>query len=229
MPADALTLVFDADDTLWENNVLFNQAIADYIAWLAHPTLDADAIRALLLDIERANAAAHGYGSRVFLRSLHDCFEHLFARPATAAEQEQIHALARALVEHRIELVPGVSETLAELADRHTLRLLTKGDPEEQQAKIDASGLAHHFASTSIVPEKDAATYRALTAELGLDPVTTWMIGNSPKSDIAPARAAGWRAVFLPNDNTWELELTELAPDPGVLELRSFTELRRHF
>ncbi|HEY0559830.1 MAG TPA: HAD family hydrolase [Frankiaceae bacterium] len=229
MPADALTLVFDADDTLWENNVLFNRAIADYIAWLAHPTLDGTAIRGLLLDIERANAAAHGYGSQVFLRSLHDCFEHLNARPVTAAEQQEIHAFARALVEHRIELVPQVSETLAELAGRHTLRLLTKGDPAEQQAKIDASGLAPHFASTSIVREKDEATYRELTVELGLDPGTTWMIGNSPKSDIAPARAAGWRAVFLPNEHTWELELTDLAPDPGVLELRSFAELRRHF
>ena len=121
------TLVFDADDTLWENNVLFERVVDDYLNWLAHPTLDRRATRAVLDDIERANVVVHGYGSASFLRSLRDCFERLTERPATEAEAIRITELAAALVDHEVELMPGVAETLAELGTRHDLLLLTKG------------------------------------------------------------------------------------------------------
>ncbi len=68
---------FDADDTLWENTALFESIIADFIDWVAHPRLDAAGIRRVLHDIERLNVAAHGYGTKVFTRSLHDAVEHL--------------------------------------------------------------------------------------------------------------------------------------------------------
>jgi putative hydrolase of the HAD superfamily len=223
-------LVFDADDTLWENNHLFERVIDDYLHWLAHPTMSTTEIRAALLDIEAANAATHGYGSQVFLRSLRDCFRHLNERPATDDEHAAIDALARPLLEHRVEPGPGVVETLTELGGRHELLMLTKGEPEEQQAKIDASALARHFAHIHIVAEKDIGTYRTLLETHALDPATSWMIGNSPKSDIVPARAVGMRAVYIPNANTWALEHTELdADDDGILQLRTFTELLEHF
>lgn len=223
-------LVFDADDTLWENNVLFERVIDDFLAWLDHPTLDRAETRAILDDIERANAVAHGYGSRVFLRSLGECLEKLRARPATEQERRQIDELAVALVEHRVELMPGVAETLDELAARHELLLLTKGDPEEQQRKLDACGLLHHFRAAHVVREKDVDTYRWLAREHAFDPAVAWMIGNSPRSDILPARAAGMNAVFIPNDNTWVLEHDDLDPDDaGVLRLTAFPELLRHF
>jgi putative hydrolase of the HAD superfamily len=230
VPTDRQTLVFDADDTLWENNVLFERVIDAYLDWLAHPTLDRAATRAVLDEVERANVVVHGYGSASFLRSLHDCFERLSERPATAAEAREISELARALVFEEVELVPGVAETLSELGARHDLLLLTKGDPAEQQRKIDASNLGHHFASTHIVAEKRADTYRTLAADRGLVPSTTWMIGNSPRSDILPARAAGLGAVFIPNPHTWVLEEGELDPgDRGVLHLGHFRELTDHF
>jgi putative hydrolase of the HAD superfamily len=230
VPTDRQTLVFDADDTLWENNVLFERVVEDYLDWLAHPTLDRLAIRALLDDVERANVVVHGYGSASFLRSLGDCFEQLTECPATEAEARRIEDLAAALLDHRVELVPGVAETLAELGTRHDLLLLTKGDRTEQQRKIDASDLAHHFRSVHIVAEKRAATYRALVAEQGLERSTTWMIGNSPRSDILPAREVGLGAVFIPNANTWVLEEDEIDPaDDGVLHLRRFPELVQHF
>jgi putative hydrolase of the HAD superfamily len=224
------TLVFDADDTLWENNVLFERVIDAYLDWLAHPTLDRAATRAVLDEVERANVVVHGYGSASFLRSLGDTFQRLNERPATTAEARRIEELAGALVNHEVELVPGVAETLAELGERHDLRLLTKGDHAEQQRKIDASNLAHHFRSVHIVAEKDVETYRRLAREHALVPEATWMIGNSPKSDILPAREAGMSAVFIPNDNTWVLEQSELDPeDERVLRLRAFTDLLNHF
>ena len=93
MPTEPQHLIFDADDTLWENNVLFERTIDDFIEWIDHPTLDPVAVRHLLLDIERANAAAHGYGSKVFLRSLHDCFERLAERPVDDADVADIGGL----------------------------------------------------------------------------------------------------------------------------------------
>jgi len=223
-------LIFDADDTLWENNVLFERVIDDFTDWLAHPTLDRATIRSVFNDIEAANTVAHGYGSRVFLRSLGECFARLQARPASEDERREIEALAAALVEHRVELVPGVAATLTELGTRHDLLLLTKGAADEQQNKLDVSGLGHHFRSTHIVAEKNFETYRRLVREESLTPAETWMIGNSPKSDINPARKAGLNAVFLPNDNTWILEHDDIdADDSGVLRLQRFPELLEHF
>lgn len=230
MRRDGQVLIFDADDTLWENNILFERVIDDFFDWLAHPTMARDEIRAILNDIERANAAAHGYGSKVFLRSLAECLEHLNERPATVAERRGIEELAARLVRGEIELMPGVAETLAELSARHRLLLLTKGDPDEQQRKLDASQLARHFGNIHIVPEKGVEVYHWLAQEHSLRLPSTWMIGNSPKSDIGPARQAGMNAVFIPHEHTWILEHAELDPhDEGVLRLTRFPELLDHF
>jgi putative hydrolase of the HAD superfamily len=223
-------LIFDADDTLWEFNHLFERVIDDYLEWLAHPALSTDAIREVLLDIEAANAAEHGYGTHVFLRSLRDCFRHLNDRPADDGEHAAIDALAAPLLEHHVTPLPGVVDTLTELGTRHRLLLLTKGATDEQQRKIDASELATHFEHVHIVAEKDVETYRDLRRRHDLDPTTSWMIGNSPRSDIAPARAAGLRAVFIPNVNTWALEHAELDPDDvGILHLAAVADLLDHF
>jgi putative hydrolase of the HAD superfamily len=227
---DDPVLVFDADDTLWENNLHFNRVVDDYLAWLAHPTLGEAEIRGLLIDVERANAGRHGYGSSAFLGALHGVFERLYERPATEAEAREVAALVDQLHTHQLELMPGVAATLTDLGARHELALLTKGQPAEQQRKIDASGLAARFSSIHIVAEKNADTYRRLTRELGLEPSATWMIGNSPKSDIIAARRADWNAVFIPNPHTWALEEDELDPDDAaILRLRSLAELTRHF
>ncbi|WP_042401101.1 HAD family hydrolase [Streptacidiphilus carbonis] len=224
------TLVFDADDTLWENNVLFERVIDDFLGWLRHPSLDRTQLRAVLDDVQAANAIAHGYGSRMLLRSLADCVERLNGRPATVEERAEIADLAAVLVHNRVELIADVAETLADLGTRHTLLMLTKGDRDEQQRKIDASELVHHFRAVEIVQEKDNRTYQEFLAAHGLAPGSSWMIGNSPKSDILPARQVGMRAVFIPNDHTWALEHSELDPaDAGVLHLTSFRQLLDHF
>jgi len=223
------TLIFDADDTLWAN-VIFERVIEDYLDWVVHPTLGRAQVRTVLDEIELANTVAHGYGSRVFLRTLGDCFARLNERPASPAEEAQIRELAAALAEHRVELLPDVAETLDQLGSRHSLFLLTKGDPDEQHRKIDASDVSHHFIDIHIVAEKNVDTYNSMTSQHDLDPARTWMIGNSPKSDILPARRAGLNAVFIPNGNTWSLEHDVLDPgDAGVLQLRQFGELLLHF
>jgi len=123
-----------------------------------------------------------------------------------------------------------VPETIEYLAASHDLTLFTKGHPEEQKLKIDRSGLGAFFHHTAIVKEKDVPAYLSLVAGRKMDPEVTWMIGNSPKSDINPALEAGLNAVFVPHAHTWILEKTEIRRGKGsLLILESFAELKRHF
>ncbi len=127
-------------------------------------------------------------------------------------------------------MLNGVEETLQALGARHDLTLMTKGHPEEQRLKIERSGMGDVFRHAAVVPEKDAAAYRALVAELGLDPGRTWMIGNSPRSDVNPALAAGLNAVYVPHPATWRLEQEEIVTGPGqLLVLERFSQLLDHF
>ncbi|MFE7786416.1 HAD family hydrolase [Streptomyces nigrescens] len=223
-------LIFDADDTLWENNVIFERVIDEFLEWMTHPGLDRAGVRAVLDGIEAANAPKLGYGSKVFLHSLGECVAQLRGRAATAEESARIAGWAAAFAGDRVELIPGVAETLAELARRHDLLLLTKGDTEEQERKVAASGLTRHFRGVHIVAEKNIATYEQLKRAYDLVPDSTWMIGNSPKSDILPARSAGLNAVFIPHEHTWVLEHSELDPaDDKVLRLPAFGDLLHHF
>jgi putative hydrolase of the HAD superfamily len=224
------TLLFDADDTLWECNVVFERAIDDFCGWQQRPGLDATAIRRMLGDIERVNSARHGYGATVFLRSLGDCLEQLTGRAPTPEEQDHLRRLAAAVLECRIELIPEVAETLEALGRRYPLVLVTKGDAADQWRKLDHSGLRKHFEAVHVVPEKDTTTYVSLVRRHALDPATTWMVGNSPSSDVLPALAAGLGAVYVPNDNTWALEHAEL--DFGadrLVTVERFGRLLDHF
>jgi len=225
-------LIFDADDTLWENNVYFERAVEDFLDFLDHSTLSREEVRAVLDEIERANFAVRGYGSRAFAANLRQTYEHLAERDIDEASLATVMAFGERILAQELEPIAGVAETLPALAARHDLTLLTKGHPEEQRLKIDRFGLAGFFRHAEVVPEKDAAAYHALVGRLGLDPARTWMVGNSPRSDINPALAAGLNAVYIPHPATWRLEHEEVAaPPPGrrLLELGRFAELLEHF
>jgi putative hydrolase of the HAD superfamily len=221
-------LLIDADDTLWENNVVFERVIDDFIAWVDHPD-GPEETRRILDDVERALTAVHGYGTKVFVRGLRDTLRRVAAQEPTADDMARIEALVEPLAWKDIQVIDGVPETLAALAARHDLLLVTKGDREEQQVKIDMSGLAGHFRETVIVAHKTPDTYRDLVADHRLDVARTWMIGNSPRSDIVPALAAGLRTAYVPHPATWALEQEELPDDPAILHLPRFRDLLDHF
>jgi putative hydrolase of the HAD superfamily len=232
MSIPAQHLIFDADDTLWENNIHFERAIENFLDFLAHSTLTRQEVRAVLDEIELANLHVHGYGSAAFTRNLRQCYEHLAERHIADDDLRAVMAFGERILAQPIELIDGVEETLARLAPRHDLTLMTKGHHEEQRLKIDRSGLERYFRHAAVVPEKNAAAYHALVAELEIDPARTWMIGNSPKSDINPALAAGLNAVFIPHHATWRLEHQELNGDAGpgqLVVLERFRDLERHF
>jgi putative hydrolase of the HAD superfamily len=226
------TLLIDADDTLWENNIYFERAIAAFISYLNHHKYTPAEVRKALNAVERETILAHGYGISSFTRSLVTCFERLSPTPVTEEMAARILGFTRAIAEHEIELLPGVEETLTELATRHSLILMTKGNRAEQADKLARSGLSGLFSAVEIVAEKDPPTYREVIGRHELKPHTSWMIGNSPKSDINPALAAGLHAVFLFHKDTWILEHDNVAPAPTgqqLLELDSFAELSNIF
>jgi putative hydrolase of the HAD superfamily len=226
------TLLIDADDTLWENNIYFERAIAAFIGYLNHRDYTPAEVRTALNAVERETILAHGYGLSSFTRSLVTCFERLSPAPMTEEKTQQILSFARSIAEQEIELLPGVKETLAELAGRHRLILMTKGNHAEQADKLARSGLSGCFSAVEIVQEKDPPAYREVIARQELTPHTSWMIGNSIKSDINPALAAGLHAVFLFHKDTWVLEHAAIDPAPQgqqLLELDSFAKLRAVF
>ncbi len=226
------TLLFDADDTLWENNIYFERAIASFISYLDHRIHTSEEVREHLNRIEHATIKAQGYGLKSFRKSLVKCFEQLSDKPVTPDKHARIVSFAQSIADQEIELLPAVAATVAELASRHRCILVTKGDPEEQHDKLRRSGLETHFAAVEVLAEKNDAAYRNLAAQHALDAGRTWMIGNSPKSDINPALAVGLHAVFIPHDFTWVLEHEIVSqPPPGqhLLELAKFAELTRYF
>lgn len=223
-------LIIDADDTLWENNIYFERAFEEFVDFLGHSALAADEVRDVLDEIEIANARIHGYGSLNFARNLRQCYLHLAEREVKEDDLETVMGFARRILECPMEVIEDVPETLEYLAGRHDLTLFTKGHPEEQKLKIERSGLGHYFGHTAIVREKDQAAYCALVTERGMRAEETWMIGNSPKSDVNPALEAGLNAVFVPHAHTWLLEKQEIREGPGkLLIVDRFGDLRAHF
>jgi len=226
------TLLIDADDTLWENNVYFERAIAEFISFLNHRERSAEEVREILNDVERECIVSHGYGLHSFTHALVKTFERLSVEPLTPALHETIHGFARTIAEQPVQILPQIPDTLRYLTDRHELILVTKGDFREQSAKVERSGLKAYFSALEIVAEKHVPEYQALVKRHHLVSEATWMVGNSPKSDINPALRAGLNAVFVPHDETWVLEDEELAdpqPPSRLLVVNQFSELTRHF
>ena len=226
-----LTLFVDADDTLWENNVYFDSVITRTATRLSEYGVPAERTREALLTIERQRTRAHGYGSLNFGASLEVLCEHVGASEALADLRPFLRAEIASLRRKRLEILPDVPETLAYLRRRHRLVLFTKGNHDEQWDKVVRSGLRDLFHQVDVVREKDEGAYRDAARRLGARSDDAWMIGNSPKSDILPARAAGFGAVFVPHPGTWVLELADMpaTPDPGIRRVEQFGELRSIF
>ncbi len=231
--SDPQSLLVDADDTLWENNIYFEQAIADFMLFLNHQKMNHAEVRLVINEVERETILERGYGYHSFAHSLVKTFERLSSGPVTPELHQTIWNFAHRISQYPIQLIEGVPETLNYLCNRrHHLILMTKGDITEQSGKVERSGLKDYFAAVEIVAEKDAVTYKSIVSKYRLLPDSTWMVGNSPKSDINPALSAGINAVFVPHDQTWVLEHETVDPAPErlrLLQVERFSDLQKHF
>lgn len=230
MPSSAtecLNLVFDADDTLWDSNIHFLEAFDFFAAAVGDAVLGVSRveIHAAVRRAEMRLIKTHGYGRRPYVMALHRAAAEL-APAGHDGLRDEIERIGAHLLERDCALLPGVEPTLAELSQRHRLLIFTKGQRDEQLQKLARSGLGPLFDRVETPREKDVDAYRRLMRDADLDPSLTFMIGNSPRSDINPAVAAGLRAVFIPHPHTWDLEHEEIK-DAGdrIIELSSFRRL----
>jgi putative hydrolase of the HAD superfamily len=224
------TLLIDADDTLWENNVFFEKTIEAFLGLVEPLGYSRAYARRILNETERRNIRQHGYGVRSFGRSLEETYLKLAGNLARRTVLDEIHRSVQELEQTPPHVLDGVPDTLAYLAERHRLILFTKGEAAEQAAKVERSGLQTHFEAIEIVGEKDVATYLRLVNKHHVVKSRGWMVGNSPRSDINPALEAGLNAVFIPHPATWEMEHDEVQCGVGRLVIvGKFGDLRAHF
>jgi len=224
----ARTLLIDADDTLWENNIFYLRCEARFLDYVESLGCDRQATRRILRGCEQEMVAVHGYGPGGFVAALGLACERSLGRDGdegTAALVARARSLGHPILSPPMVLLPDVEVTLVALRPTSRLVLVTKGDEATQMAKVQRSGLGPMFDASYIVPEKSVHTYRRVAAELGLSPRRTWMVGNSPKSDINPAVQAGLGAIFIPHGHTWEAELQAIERPESVVALQRFADL----
>jgi putative hydrolase of the HAD superfamily len=208
-------IAFDADDTLWHNESLY-QATAARLAEILAPYNPDGRVQAELFQTEMQNLATYGYGLKSFGLSMIETAIRLSTGRVRGDEIQQIIDLVQGMARTPVQLLDGVAEVVADLAASHRLMLITKGDLLDQERKLSQSGLAAHFAHVEIVSHKNAEVYRRLLAQHGIEPQCFLMVGNSLKSDVLPVVEIGGRAVHIPYHVTWAHEAVEQADDlPG--------------
>jgi putative hydrolase of the HAD superfamily len=211
MSRSKLVIGFDADDTLWHNEIIFEKTHERYRALLAHYH-DAATVDRTLFATEMRNLELYGYGVKGFTLSAIETAIELTGGKIQAEEIRQLIELGREMLMHPVDLIDGVTETLASLAGTHRLWLVTKGDLRDQERKLEKSGLAEHFERIEIVSEKNEGTYGAIFRRHGISPEDFLMVGNSLKSDILPVLALGGAGAYVPYHIIWAAERVEDVP-----------------
>lgn len=207
------TLLIDADDTLWENNIHYEKVTIDFVNLMKSKRIMEHDIERFLRQKEMANVKHYGYGADSLYRTMINVYKEACEKEGKKTENEVLVWIKNAKSKTRdydIEFLTGVTEVLPKLQKKNLMILVTKGNPEEQKDKIKRSGVSRFFHHTRVVEEKHAKIYKDIVKELKLNIETTWMIGNSPRSDINPAKAAGLGTVFIPYHTTWEHEIEEI-------------------
>ncbi|MFC4726793.1 HAD family hydrolase [Coralloluteibacterium thermophilus] len=219
MRVDIELVGFDGDDTLWRSQDFYDAAQAEFERILARYVDIGDAaLRARLYDVERQNIGIFGYGAKGMMLSMIEAAIGVTAGRIDAADIHRIVVLGKDVLAHPVELLPGIREAVAAVAEHHRVVLITKGDLFHQEAKVAASGLGDLFHRIEIVSEKDVRSYRRLLDEFGIEAARFAMVGNSLRSDIAPVIALGGWGVYMPYHSTWahELEADVAADAPQV-------------
>jgi len=219
LPSTIKILGLDADDTLWQNEEFF-RLTQDRFADMLSAYMSPDPLHAELLATERRNLGRYGYGIKGFMLSMVETAIGVSKSQVPAHVIHDILAMGREMLNHPIHLLPGVAECLPQLAQEFSLVLVTKGDLLHQEQKLARSGLGDLFDDVHIVSEKQITTYQTI---FGAQLSTTAMVGNSIKSDILPALAAGAAAIHIPGRYEWEMEKADVPPEsPRFFKASSF-------
>ncbi|MBA2238092.1 MAG: HAD family hydrolase [Lysobacter sp.] len=211
---------FDADDTLWRSQDYFDAAQLEFERIVGrYVDLHDSGARARLYEVECGNIALFGYGVKGMVLSMIEAAVELTSQRISATDLHRIVGLGKELLQHPVELLPGIADAVAEIAARHPVVLITKGDLFHQESKVRQCGLAKLFRRIEIVSEKDASTYARLLEEFGMAADEFVMVGNSLRSDIVPVVELGGWGIHVPYHVTWQHE-TEVVVDPALPRIR---------
>jgi putative hydrolase of the HAD superfamily len=219
-------IAFDADDTLWQNEVFYSGTQTKFRELMA-PYASAEVVTQKLYEIEVRNLPTLGYGIKAFVLSMIETSLDLTEGNVSGSEIRAILQFGFDMLEAKIEVFEQVEDVLARLAERHHLMLITKGDLLDQESKLARSGLAHYFKFIEIVSTKNKDSYRTILARHHLEPERFMMVGNSLRSDILPVIELGGSAVYIPHPLTWAHENAHLGEDGhvGLYEIEHIAEL----
>lgn len=221
-------LAIDADDTLWDCQSHFN-AVEDRYLELLKPYGDRDFLYEEFFATEKANMASLGFGSKAFTISLVENALRVSGGNISTSKIAEIIALGKSLINMPTTPLPYVEETLKKLNRRNDRQfkmvVFTKGELIEQENKLRRSGLMQYFDDIIIVSDKNDDAYRRLITQYDATPETTVVVGNSFKSDIAPAIRQGATAMYIPYHVTWRMEHAEEYEHERVIRLTKFKEI----
>lgn len=206
-PAGISVIGLDADDTLWHSEVYFERTQRRFDELVGRYVDDRVDVHRALAEVERRNLGRYGYGIKGFTLSMLEAAIEITGGAIGVEELGQILAAGRSMLDHPVDLIAGVDETITALAEGgYRLVIVTKGDLHHQEMKVMASGLADRVERIEIVAEKDPSTYRRVVASMGVAPAEFCMVGNSVKSDVLPVLEIGGHAVHVPYHILWEAE-----------------------
>ena len=216
-------IAFDADDTLWENQIFYDKVESEFCRLLSEYGT-AEEVSARLFDIEMENMDIYKYGAKPFTLSMVEAAVTISRNRVPAEVIGRIVEMGKELLEMPIRLLGGVTEALETLKDDYKLVVATKGDLLDQERKLQRSGIAHYFDHTEIMTDKAPEDYQRLISSLDVAPQSFLMVGNSLKSDVLPVLSLGGQAIHVPAEAMWKHE--EIHPSgKEYLMIRSLAEL----
>lgn len=222
-------IAFDADDTLWHNETLYNETQKSFIRIIEPymPGKSPEEIDTILFKKEMENLPHYGYGIKSFTLSMVETAIQLTGGEMSAKEIQRIIDLGKKMIAAEVSLLPDSEKTLRALKDDYTLMVITKGDLLDQERKLKESNLEHYFSSLEVVSTKTEEVYRKIIQSHGINPEKFIMVGNSLKSDVLPVLGIGGFGVHIPYHITWEHEIPEELPleNDRFFELESMTDL----
>lgn len=205
-------IAFDADDTLWDNELYFQEAERKFCE-LLEDFLPQHTIQRELLQTEIKNISLYGYGIKAFMLSMIETAIRISDHNIKIEAIEKIVAIGQALLEQPVQLIDGVEDVLKSLKSKYKLVMATKGDLLDQERKLKKSGLANYFHHIEIMSEKKESDFEKLIRHLDIKSAELMMIGNSIKSDILPVLNIGGHGIHVPYHVTWAHEKVDTAID----------------
>lgn len=211
-------IAFDADDTLWHNETLYHEILERFQTLLAG-YVDAGVLEEALFQTEMRNLPYFGYGIKSYILSMVETAVEVTGGRVQASELGQLVDFARDMVQAEVRLLENVRDTVAALAERYDLMVITKGDLMDQEAKLVRSGLHEYFRYFETVPDKDVRRYSALLARYSVPAEKFVMVGDSMRSDVLPVLELGGTAIYVPYPVRWAHEAVEPPADAHYHQL----------